>query len=166
LRSPCPGIGRLATEAASISEAFARRSISFDWQKQTMTARRVTHRHRTAQLNDPVIITVVGKAFPIPELLTHLPARWRIRHLHAVGAAVSPDAIVIGQPTTDAVRRLHAGYPSAEVVAVVTRSAPISDVVALLDAGAGACVREGRPDLLAGHLRSRIRRTQPAPQPA
>jgi hypothetical protein len=131
-----------------------------------MTADRTEFRPRPARSAEPVVVTIVGPGFPVAEFAAHLPPRWRVRHLRAVAGTVCPDAIVVAQATPRFIRRLRAGYPTAEIVAVVGARAAIAEVVQLLESGAGACVRAGKPELLASHLRERIRPVEPAPVPA
>jgi DNA-binding response OmpR family regulator len=76
----------------------------------------------------------------------------------AAPSGPAPDCVVV--PSTDAgqVRRVRAEHPGAAVLAVVPRSADGRLVVAILTAGADACVRETDPRAIVAHLAALHRR--------
>jgi len=81
------------------------------------------------------------------ELAATLPHSWRVSRN---GLA---DAIVLVRPSSARVRRTRSEYPATPILVLMDSSAPASDVVALLDAGANACVRDTRPELIGDELR-------------
>jgi DNA-binding NarL/FixJ family response regulator len=95
------------------------------------------------------IVTVDGNSEVAAELADVLPRDWRMR--------TDPrwvDAIVLVRPDRERVRRTRAEYPDTPILALVDYDAPVAEVVGVLEAGADAFVREGRPDLVGDQLRA------------
>ena len=57
-------------------------------------------------------------------------------------------AIVLVHPDRERVRRTRSEYPEIAILAQVDHEAPVADVLAMLDAGADACVRDLGPKVL------------------
>ena len=96
------------------------------------------------------IVTVDGNPEIAASLADVLPRQWRMR----TDDPKWVDAIVLVRPDRGRVRRTRAEYPDTPILALVDHDAPVAEVVAVLEAGADACVRDGRPDLVGDHLRS------------
>lgn len=79
-----------------------------------------------------------------------LPRHWRMR----TDDPRWVDAIVLVRPTRARVRRTRAEYPDTPILALVDHDSPVAEVVGVLEAGADACVRDGRPDLVGDQLRA------------
>jgi hypothetical protein len=95
------------------------------------------------------IVTVDGNPEIAAELADVLPRQWRMR--------TDPkwvDAIVLVRPDRGRVRRTRAEYPDTPILALVDHDAPVAEVVGVLEAGADACVRDGRPELVGDQLRA------------
>ena len=94
-------------------------------------------------------IYVIDDGHVARELSRCLPAGFTVRQERALGDVTGAGAIVLVRPTTVRVRRARADHPDTPVLAVVDEAASPSRVMALIDAGADACVRAGRTVLLA-----------------
>jgi hypothetical protein len=97
------------------------------------------------------IVTVDGNAELAAELSGTLPRQWRMRTDNPDWV----DAIVLVRPVHDRVRRTRAEYPDTPILVLVDHDAPVAEVVGVLEAGADACVRDNRPDLIGDELRVR-----------
>ena len=106
-------------------------------------------------------IWVVDDGHVAEELGRRLPEGWQVHREKAVDAVIGADAIVLVRPTTVRVRRARAGHPDTPVLAVVDDTASPSRVMALIEAGADACVRASRSVLLAALARAYVA-VQPA----
>lgn len=96
-----------------------------------------------------------GDAEVAAELADNLPPRWRIESGDAGrGNSAFVDAIVLVRPTKGRVRRTRAEYLATPILVLLDAAAPATDVAAMLDAGADACVRDSRPELVGEQLRS------------
>jgi hypothetical protein len=95
------------------------------------------------------IVTVDGNPEIAAELADVLPRQWRMR-----SDSQWVDAIVLVRPDRGRVRRTRAEYPDTPILALVDHDAPVAEVVGVLEAGADACVRDGRPELVGDHLRA------------
>lgn len=96
------------------------------------------------------IVTVDGNPEVAAELAGVLPRHWRMR----TNDPRWVDAIVLVRPARERVRRTRAEYPDTPILALVDHDAPVAEVVGVLEAGADACVRDGRPDLVGEQLRT------------
>jgi hypothetical protein len=96
------------------------------------------------------IVTVDGNPEVAAELAGVLPRQWRMR----TDDPRWVDAIVLVRPDRERVRRTRAEYPDTPILALVDYDAPVAEVVGVLEAGADAFVREGRPDLVGDQLRA------------
>jgi hypothetical protein len=98
------------------------------------------------------IVTVDGNpeiAAEFAEVLADaLPRSWRMR----TDDPRWVDAIVLVRPDRGRVRRTRAEYPGTPILALVDHDAPVAEVVGVLEAGADACVRDNRPELVGQHL--------------
>jgi hypothetical protein len=96
------------------------------------------------------IVTVDGNPEIADELAGILPRQWRMR----TDDPKWVDAIVLVRPDRGRVRRTRAEYPDTPILALVDHDAPVADVVAVLEAGADAVVRDDRPELIGDELRA------------
>ena len=96
------------------------------------------------------IVAVDGNPEIAAELADVLPRQWRMR----TDDPRWVDAIVLVRPTRGRVKRTRAEYPDTPILALVDHDAPVAEVVGVLEAGADACVRDGRPELVGEHLRA------------
>jgi hypothetical protein len=96
------------------------------------------------------IVTVDGNPEIAAELAGVLPRHWRMRNDDPRWV----DAIVLVRPDRGRVRRTRAEYPDTPILALVDHDAPVAEVVGVLEAGANACVRDSRPELVSDHLRT------------
>ncbi len=80
------------------------------------------------------------------------------RHYDTLFAAGRCDLLVIGGATPDLVAAARLMHPEAAVIAVIDAQAPVEPLIAILAAGADACVRAGATAVLAGHLIASNRR--------
>jgi hypothetical protein len=96
------------------------------------------------------IVTVDGNPEIAAELAGALPRQWRMRTDNPKWV----DAIVLVRPDRGRVRRTRAEYPDTPILALVDHDAPVAEVVAVLEAGADACVRDSRPELVGDQLRA------------
>lgn len=94
------------------------------------------------------IVTVDGNPEIAAELAGVLPRHWRMR----TDDPRWVDAIVLVRPERGRVRRTRAEYPDTPILALVDHDAPVAEVVGVLEAGADACVRDSRPELVSEHL--------------
>lgn len=96
------------------------------------------------------IVTVDGNPEIAAELADVLPRSWRMR----TGDPRWVDAIVLVRPDRGRVKRTRAEYPDTPILALVDHDAPVAEVVGVLEAGADACVRDGRPELVGDQLKT------------
>src|ERR1044072_4236681 len=96
------------------------------------------------------IVTVDGNPEIAAELADVLPSSWRMRNDDPRWV----DAIVLVRPSRGRVKRPRAESPEPPILALVDYDAPVAEVVGVLEAGADACVRDGRPDLVRDQLRT------------
>ena len=96
------------------------------------------------------IVTVEGSPELAAELAGVLPRQWRMR----TDDPRWVDAIVLVRPDRGRVRRTRAEYPDTPILALVDYDAPVAEVVGVLEAGADACVRDSRPELVSDQLRT------------
>jgi hypothetical protein len=96
------------------------------------------------------IVTVDGNPEIAAELAGVLPRQWRMR----TDDPRWVDAIVLVRPDRGRVKRTRAEYPDTPILALVDHDAPVAEVVGVLEAGADACVRDSRPELVGDHLRT------------
>jgi DNA-binding NarL/FixJ family response regulator len=111
----------------------SQRGHSFTCEKQSMTR----------------IVTVDGSPEIAAELSGVLPRQWRMRTDNPEWV----DAIVLVRPGRERVRRTRSEYPDTPILALVDHDAPVAEVVGVLEAGADACVRDNRPELVGDQLR-------------
>jgi hypothetical protein len=105
-----------------------------------------------------VQVAVVDRVGHVDGLAPYLPRRWATRHYDTLFAAGGCDLLVLGGATPDLVAAARLMHPEAAVIAVIDAHAPVEPLVAILDAGADACVRAGASAVLAGHLVASHRR--------
>ena len=96
------------------------------------------------------IVTVDGNPEIAAELAGVLPRQWRMR----TDDPRWVDAIVLVRPDRGRVKRTRAEYPDTPILALVDHDAPVAEVVGVLEAGADACVRDSRPELVGDHLKT------------
>lgn len=96
------------------------------------------------------IVTMEGHPELAAELADVLPRQWRM----STDDPRWVDAIVLVRPDRMRVKRTRAEYPDTPILALVDHDAPVAEVVGVLEAGADACVRDGRPDLVGDQLRA------------
>jgi hypothetical protein len=96
------------------------------------------------------IVTVDGSTEIAAGLADVLPRQWRMR----TDDPRWVDAIVLVRPDRGRVRRTRAEYPETPILALVDHDAPVAEVVGVLEAGADACVRDSRPELVGDHLKT------------
>jgi hypothetical protein len=109
-----------------------------------------------------VQVAVVDRVGHVDGLAAYLPQRWATRHYDTVFATDSCDLLVLGGATPDLVAAARRMHPEAAVVAVIDMQAPVEPLVAVLSAGADACVRAGATAVLASHLLASQRRRMSA----
>jgi hypothetical protein len=105
-----------------------------------------------------VQVAVIDRVGHVDGLAAYLPRRWATRHYDTLFAADSCDLLVLGGATPDLVAVARLMYPEASIIAVIDAQAPVEPLVAILAAGADACVRAGASAVLAGHLLASHRR--------
>ena len=105
-----------------------------------------------------VEVAVVDRVGHVDGLGSYLPRRWATRHYDTLFAAGRCDLLVIGGATPDLVAAARLMHPEAAVIAVIDAQAPVEPLIAILAAGADACVRAGATAVLAGHLIASNRR--------
>jgi hypothetical protein len=113
---------------------------------------------------EPVSVLVVGSAARLPGLATFLPAGWLVlRRERLAGTPQHPDLVVLIEPDSRAVAEASLQHPDAAVIAVLSPLRDHDDVVAVLDAGADACVRSNNGAIVAAHAEACHRRRLASP---
>jgi len=108
-----------------------------------------------------MVVELVGRTADVEALRRHLPPEWLVRHVAAArGARGWADAIVLVRPPVARVRRTRFAHPVTPIITVIDAYDPVRRVVDLIEAGADACVRAGRPELLVDQLRDLLPRPQ------
>ncbi|GIE86957.1 hypothetical protein [Actinoplanes regularis] len=98
---------------------------------------------------DPVV-AVLGRQGALPR---HLPSGWTIRRLSDLDDARPGEIVLLSGVGVGEVRRARAMLPRRTTIVVVIDEWASAELVAeVLSAGADACVRDGHPAILAGHL--------------
>jgi hypothetical protein len=105
-----------------------------------------------------VQVAVVDRVGHVDGLASYLPRRWATRQYDTLFAADSCDLLVLGGASADLVAAARLMHPEAAIVAVIDAQAPVEPLVAILSAGADACIRAGAAAILAGHLLASHRR--------
>jgi hypothetical protein len=101
------------------------------------------------------IVTVDGGDPKVSaQLAPYLPPRWRLLNEDPTKGFV--DAIVLVRPEHGRVRRTRIEYPNTPILVLLDAEAPAGDVAVMLDAGADACVRDSRPELVGDQLRDYV----------
>ena len=106
-------------------------------------------------------VAVIGDGSAISDLATYLPTGWQIAskdRLEALGC--DPDVIVLTEASAADVRETCAHSGDVPVVCTISSEAPASEAVAVLRAGADACVRGQGALVLGAHIRACQRRRQ------
>lgn len=106
-------------------------------------------------------VALIGDGAGISDLATHLPLGWRIvsrDRFEALGCR--PDVIVLTRPSAAEVSDMCDRFDDVPVVCTISPDAPASEAVAVLRAGADACVRSQGSVVLAAHIRACQRRRQ------
>ena len=99
------------------------------------------------------IVSVIGQYNRVAGLERHLPSGWIMRRRRSLDEVVPDDLVLLSGATRQDVEAARALLPRrARVVALLDDGAPPDTVAAVLTAGADACVRDGHPAILAGHL--------------
>ena len=106
-------------------------------------------------------VAVIGDSSGVSDLATYLPVGWRITsHGRFDSFAYEPDVIVLIDGSAADVRERCARFGDVPVVCTISPEAPASEAVAVLRAGADACVRSQGPLVLGAHIRACQRRRQ------
>jgi hypothetical protein len=114
----------------------------------------------------PAIRTVVliGDFSDMSDLATYLPLGWHIAFRDRCDAlGCDPDVVVLAGGSAADVRDACARLGDVPVVCTISPDAPASEAIAVLQAGADACVRSQGPLVLSAHIRACQRRRQPRP---
>lgn len=122
----------------------------------------------------PAIRTValIGDTSGFSDLATYLPSGWRVTTTDRFEVERrKPDVVVLTAATAADVRDLCNHCHDVPVVCTISPDAPASEAIAVLRAGADACVRSQGPLVLSAHIRACHRRRQArstalAPTPA
>ena len=109
-----------------------------------------------------VTVEVVGSRVLARLLEAAVAPGWRVVATAAPSHHPCVDLTVLVRPTPPQLTRVLARQRGVAVVAVLDPTAPIGQIVELLDAGASACVREGPVRLLVAHLEACLRRPNEA----
>ena len=108
---------------------------------------------------DHTTVLVVAPAHRLMELDRHLPMGWWVTHRTDLPpAGRDPDIVVLDDPAPRLVTQACLRLPTSAIVAVLTPYSDHQDVVAVLEAGADACVRSGTAAVIAAHLEACQRR--------
>lgn len=98
------------------------------------------------------VVSVFGP-LSVAGLDRHLAPGWTVRRPAAFADVGADDIVLITDASPSVVRTARAVLPpDASVVALVPAAADAGAVAEVLTAGAGVCVRAGRPAVLAAHL--------------
>jgi hypothetical protein len=111
----------------------------------------------------PAIRTValIGDTSGISDLATYLPTGWRVTTTDPCDVLRrKPDVIVLTRATAADVSELCELCGDVPVVCTISPDAPASEAIAVLRAGADACVRSQGPLVLSAHIRACQRRRQ------
>jgi hypothetical protein len=97
----------------------------------------------------------------ISDLATYLPAEWQvISHNRFDSFGYEPDVIVLTNASAAEVREWCTRFGDVPVVCTIAPDAPASEAIAVLRAGADACVRSQGPLVLGAHIRACQHRRQ------
>ena len=97
----------------------------------------------------------------ISNLATYLPAEWQvISHNRFDSFGYEPDVIVLTDASAAAVRDWCTRFGDVPVVCTIAPDAAASEAIAVLRAGADACVRSSGPLVLGAHIRACQHRRQ------
>jgi hypothetical protein len=112
-----------------------------------------------------LVVHVQGHRLSAEALTRALPSGWVAVQPQAEPAGrdglTVPDLVVLANPSAGAVRTARSEQPTVRLLAVVREDADVGSVVAILDAGADACVRGEHPAMVAAHLLALHRRGEP-----
>jgi hypothetical protein len=104
---------------------------------------------------------VIGDRADISGLATYLPTGWRVTTRDRFEELdSSPDVLVLIDGSASAVRAICDRFADVPVVCTISPDAPASEAIAVLRAGADACVRSQGPLVLGAHIRACHRRRQ------
>lgn len=104
---------------------------------------------------------MIGDSSGVSDLATYLPVGWRITsHGRFDPVTYQPDILVLVRASAADVREWCARFADVPVVCTISPDAPASEAVAVLRAGADACVRSQGPLVLGAHIRACQRRRQ------
>jgi DNA-binding response OmpR family regulator len=119
----------------------------------------------TASLTDVVTVAAYAGPHRLGRLLPYLPLNWRlVRRDWLDDRAGAPDLVLIFDATGTAVAEARRRDPGAPVVVVLDPRGDQRDVIAVLHAGADACVRSDSAAIVAAHLQACRRRRYQAGQ--
>ena len=99
------------------------------------------------------VVAVLGRPGRVAGLSRYLPTGWSVRPATGLDDVRPGELVLLAGGTVPGVSAARRVLPSrARIVALVDDAAPAEVVAGVLGAGADACVRGGRPAILAGHL--------------
>ena len=101
---------------------------------------------------------VVGSAPTAQRLREAVPPGWRVTDADAPSCHPCVDLVVLVDPEPAVVAALTRADPEVDCVVLLPDVATPAEVVAVLDAGAAACLRADSVDLLVGPLAATRRR--------
>jgi hypothetical protein len=106
-------------------------------------------------------VALVGDSSGISDLATYLPAGWLVTVADRFDVlSGKPDVLVLTQASAVEVRALCDRFDDVPVVCTISPNAPASEAIAVLRAGADACVRAQGSLVLSAHIRACQRRRQ------
>jgi hypothetical protein len=107
------------------------------------------------------VIGVGTGSTDVSDLATYLPAEWQVcSHNRFDSFGYQPDIIVLTDASAADVREWCARFRDVPVVCTIAADAPASEAIAVLRAGADACVRSQGPLVLGAHIRACQHRRQ------
>ena len=106
-------------------------------------------------------VALIGDISGICDLATYLPPGWRVTATDRFDVRRrKPDVVVLIQATAADVSKLCGELGGVPVVCTISPDAPASEAIAVLRAGADACVRSPGALVLGAHIRACQRRRQ------
>lgn len=109
---------------------------------------------------EPIIVYVQGPPHRLMGLGAYLPAGW---HVDRDVPPSHAEIILLVDPHPTEVTRACLRHPSAAIVAVLDAYSADAQSVAVLDAGADACVRTDQAAIVAAHIEACRRRQVASP---
>jgi hypothetical protein len=114
--------------------------------------------------SDVVTVAAYAGAHRLRRLLPYLPLSWRlVRRDRLDDRTGRPDLVLLFDATGTAVTEARQRDPGAPVVVVLDPRGDQRDVIAVLQAGADACVRSDSAVIVAAHLQACRRRHATVP---